>query len=90
MLEWSDVRALNERELTAQEVEDIRRLRARNGVVMEAEEIQSERMLATAATVGEGHRRPSWIWFTGNVHEDMDDPLTRAGGFETFLLSEFN
>jgi hypothetical protein len=84
------VRALNKKELMAQEAEDIHHLQVRNGVVMEAEEIQSERVLATVATVGEGHHRPSWIWFTGNVHENMDDPLMQAGEFKTFSLSEFN
>ena len=85
VLEQSDVRALNERELMAQEKEDICRLRERNGVVIEANEAHSERVIATAAAVGEGQHRPSWIWFTGNVHEGVDDPLTRAGEFE--LLS---
>ena len=87
VLEQSDVRALNERELTAQEKEDVRRLRERNGVVVEAEEVHSERVLATVAAVGEGQRRPSWIWFTGSVHEDVDDPLTRAGKPKYFYCS---
>jgi len=78
-LEQLYVRALNERELTAQEKEDVRRLRERNGVVVEADEANEERVLSTVAAVGEGQWRPSWIWFTGNVHEGVDDPLTRAG-----------
>jgi hypothetical protein len=81
VLEQSDVRALNERELTAQEKEDIRHLRERNGVVAEAEDINMERVVGHVAAVGEGQRRPSWIWFTGNVHEGMDDPFTRAGEY---------
>ena len=79
VLEQSDVRALNERELTAQEREDIRRLRERNGVVVADDEVHSERVLATVAAVGEGQRKPSWIWCTGNVFEGVNDPLTRAG-----------
>jgi len=86
VLDHSDVRALNERELTAQEKEDIRRVRERNGVVLEADDINAERVLATVASVGEGHRRPSWIWYTGNVHEDMNDPLTRAGAYKFIIL----
>jgi hypothetical protein len=81
VLEQSDVRALNERELTAQEKEDIRRMRERVGVVAEADDANTERVAATAASVGEGQRRPSWIWFTGNVHEAIDDPLTRSGEY---------
>jgi hypothetical protein len=86
VLDHSDVRALNERELTAQEKEDIRWVRERNSVVSEADDINAERVLATVASVGEGHRRPSWIWYTGNVHEDMNDPLTRAGAYESIIL----
>lgn len=79
MLEQSDVRALNERELTAQEKEDIRRVRERAGVVVETDEVNTERVVAAVATVGEGQRRPSWIWFAGHSLEDVNDPLTRAG-----------
>jgi hypothetical protein len=43
------------------------------------DDIEDERVVATVAAVGEGQRRPSWIWFSGNNHEDMDDPLTRKG-----------
>jgi hypothetical protein len=79
VLEQSDVRVLNEREMTAQEKEDIRRVRERIGVVVETDIANQERVVTTMAAVGEGQRRPSWIWFTGNVHEDVDDPLTQAG-----------
>jgi hypothetical protein len=41
--------------------------------------IDEERVVVTPAAVGEGRRRPSWIWFSGNEHEDMQDPLTKAG-----------
>jgi hypothetical protein len=86
-LELSDVRALNKQELMAQEKEDICHLREKYGVVVEAEEAQSERVLSTVAAVGEGQRRPSWIWFTGNVHEAVDDPLTRAGSYIIQLVA---
>jgi hypothetical protein len=81
VLEQSDVRALNEQELTAQEKEDIRRVRERAGVVVETEDADTERVLATVAAVGEGQRRPSWIWFTGSALESVNDPLTRAGEY---------
>jgi hypothetical protein len=86
VLDHSDVQALNKRELTAQEKEDIRRVRERNGVILEADDINAERVLATVASVGEGHCRPSWIWYTGNVYEDMNDPLTRAGAYKSIIL----
>lgn len=79
VLAQSDVRALNERELTAQEAEDIRKLRARAGVALDPEELAAERTVSAVAVVGEGQRTPSWIWFRGNAHERADDPLTRAG-----------
>jgi hypothetical protein len=77
VLERSDVRALNERQMTQQEKDDIERVRLRAGV--NADDIEDERVVATVAAVGEGQRRPSWIWFSGNKHENMDDPLTRKG-----------
>jgi hypothetical protein len=79
VLEQLDVRALNERELTVQEKEDVRRVQERGGVVVEADDVSAERVVATVATVGEGQRRPSWIWFEGSQHEGTDDPVTRAG-----------
>jgi hypothetical protein len=81
VLEQPDVRALNERELTAQEQEDIHHVRERAGVVVEAEDASMERVLATVAAIGEGQRRPSWIWFTGSALESVNDPLTRAGKY---------
>lgn len=81
VLTQSDVRALNERELTAQEVENIHRVRVRAGVELDAEEIAAERLLTAVSIVGEGQRTLSWIWFRGNAHERVDDPLTRAGRF---------
>jgi len=85
-LAQSDVRALNERELTAVEKEDIRRVRERNGMIVEADDVNMEMVVAKVVAVGEGQRKPSWIWFTGNVHEVMDDPLTRAGEHQLIFL----
>lgn len=85
VLEQSDVRALNERELTAQEKEDIRRVRERGGVVVELDDANAERLVTSVAVVGEGQRRPSWIWFTGVLHEDLDDPLTHAGEYNVIF-----
>jgi hypothetical protein len=34
-------------------------------------------MVVMAAATGDGARRPSWIWFSGNGHEDIQDLLTK-------------
>lgn len=83
-LQPSDVRALNERELTAQEKEDIRRMRIKAGRPVET--VDDERASVAGAVVGDGQRKPSWIWYTGNVAEDIKDPMTRAG--ERYYLLE--
>ena len=78
VLEKSDVRALNERELNREEQDEQYRLRQRLG--LSVDDVQCERVVAQVAAVGEGQRRPSWIWFMGNgMTESMDDPLTRQG-----------
>jgi hypothetical protein len=77
VLEKSDVRALNERELTQQEKDDVEQLRSRLGT--NTGDVNEERMVTQVAAVGEGARRPSWIWFSGTASEGMDDPLTRKG-----------
>lgn len=84
VLNQSDVRALNERELTEQEKEDERRVRARSGNEMEdsedeEEELRDIRVVAKPAEVGESRRRPSWIWFSTSNSDDMQDPTMRAG-----------
>ena len=76
VLEQSDVRALNKWEMTAQEKEDVRQVCERAGVVVEAEDVSAEMVVATVAAVGEGQRRPLWIWFTGSRHEGTDNPVT--------------
>ena len=59
------------------EKDDILRVRMRGGGTMD--NLDDERALATVAAVGEGQRRPSWIWYSGNSHENMGDPLTQIG-----------
>lgn len=78
VLEKSDVRALNERELNREEQDELYWLRQRLGT--DTENIEDERAVAQVATVGEGQRLPLWIWFTGvGAVESIDDPLTRQG-----------
>jgi hypothetical protein len=89
VLHQSDVRALNERELTEQEKYDERRVRAANGAAMENsenedEEVDDIRVIAKPAEVGEGRRKPSWIWFSTSRSDDMQDPTMRAGMFNVF------
>lgn len=81
VLDKSDVRALNERELTMQEKDDIRAVRRRIGIEVADDDIDDERASTAAAAVGAGQRRPSWIWFNGNGCEDIQDPATRAGEY---------
>ncbi|KIM75537.1 hypothetical protein PILCRDRAFT_78724, partial [Piloderma croceum F 1598] len=83
VLNQSDVRALNEHELTEQEKDDERRVRARSGKEMEdsedeEEELEDIRVVAKPAEVGESQRRPSWIWFSTSNSDNMQDPTMRA------------
>ena len=84
VLEPSDVRALNERDMTAQEKEDIQRVRERSGATSVGD-ASTERVATTAAAIGEGQRRPLWIWFSGNLQEDENDTITRAGEVQLLL-----
>ena len=78
VLEKSDVRALNERELNQEEQDEQHWLCQWLGIVVD--HIQDERVVAQVAAVGEGQRWPLWIWFTGGgTAESMDDPLTHQG-----------
>ncbi|KAF8503804.1 hypothetical protein F5888DRAFT_1607135, partial [Russula emetica] len=54
VLERSDVRALNERKLTTQEIKNICRVREWAGVVVEVDDVSAERVVATVAAAGEG------------------------------------
>ncbi|KAF7971126.1 hypothetical protein HWV62_22000 [Athelia sp. TMB] len=75
ILEKSDVRALNERELTQNEKDEIKRVHIANGVLTSVD-VEDE-CRAAKLTVGEGARGPSWIWFSGVQCEGLDDPMTR-------------
>ena len=90
VLNPSDVRALNERELTEQEKDEERRVRAKHGQEKDSEDEEEEvgdiRVVAKPAEVSEGQRRPSWIWFSASNSEDMQDPTMRAGELILYLL----
>jgi hypothetical protein len=92
VLNPDDVRALNERQLTEQEKVEERRVRAKRGIAVgateedEEEDLADIRVVAKPAEVGEGARRPSWIWFQSIGHEDMSDPLMRAGMSHKYIF----
>jgi len=81
VLEKSDVRALNERQMTEQEKDDILQVHMRGGG--NTDNLHDERVIArvvaTVAAVGEGQHQPSWIWYSSNSHENIDDSLTHIG-----------
>lgn len=72
----TDVRGLNERSLTEQEKRDEREIRLKAGIP--EDDIDDVRVIAKAVEVGEGTRRPSWLWFSSSTGEDMSDPIMRA------------
>lgn len=76
-LEQSDVRALNERELTRQEEDEERARRIKLGLPVD--NISSTRRVRKTADIGDGAHRPSWIWCTGVKPEGVNDPMTRKG-----------
>lgn len=71
-----DVRGLNERSLTEQEKLEERQLRLKAGIP--EDDIDDVRIIAKAVEVGEGARRPSWLWFSSSTGDDMSDPIMRA------------
>ncbi|KAJ7895592.1 hypothetical protein B0H14DRAFT_3628195 [Mycena olivaceomarginata] len=73
VLEDSDVRALNERALTAEEAE-------RRRAVHDYEDIAEEGGVAAFGVValGEGHRTLSWIWYTAKSDEPSETELVEA------------
>ena len=78
VLEKSDVCALNERELNQEKQDEQYWLWQQLGLSID--NIQYERVVAQVVAVGEGQRRPSWIWFMRNgIMESLDDPLTHQG-----------
>jgi hypothetical protein len=85
VLNPGDVRALNERQLTEQEKVEERQVRARSDTNVGTTDKDNEddladiRVVTKPVEIGEGARRPSWIWFQTSGREDMSDPLMRAG-----------
>jgi hypothetical protein len=73
VLEDSDVRALNERALTAEEAEQRR-------AVHDYEDIAEEGGVAAFGVValGEGHRTLSWIWYTAKSDEPSETELVEG------------
>lgn len=76
VLQPSDVRGLNERSLNDQEKEEERQTRVKAG--LPEDDIDDVRIIAKPVAVGEGARRPSWLWFSSSTGEDMSDPIMRA------------
>lgn len=77
VLDKSHIRALNERELTQQEKNEVAAIHAANGVITSVD-VEEERRNASLS-VGEKNRAPSWIWFSGVKFEGIDGPSTRKG-----------
>lgn len=90
VLQSSDVRGLNERSLTEQEKREERQVRLRAGIPEEG--IDDVRVIAKPVEVGEGARRPSWIWFSSSSGEDMADPIMRAceSGFYSLTPMQYS
>lgn len=88
VLEKGDVRALNERELTAQEKDEVRKVRRRGGVVVDEDALEDERVASTGVVVGDGQRRPSWIWYQGDLAENIQDPRTRIGEYSLYSMRD--
>lgn len=83
VLNDQDIRALNERELTRQEQDAEAALHAANGIITQRDTDHAEaaRQSQNGLSVGDGHRAPSWIWFTNTGSENINDPLTQKGMF---------
>lgn len=81
VLKNQDIRALNERELTQQEQDEEAQLHAANGIVTQRDidRAAEARRTQQSASLGEGRRAPSWIWYTNVGLERINDPLTRKG-----------
>lgn len=82
VLEASDVRTLNERGLTELEKLEERAVRVAAGLdASDDEDIDDMRVAAKPVEVGEGHRRPSWIWYSTSGSMDMTDPAMQDGEY---------
>ena len=64
-----------------QEKDEIRAVWCHVGIAVPDDEIDDDRASTTAAAIGAGQRRPSWIWFNRNTCEDMRHPVTCAGEY---------
>lgn len=72
----SDVHGLNERGLNDQEKEEERQIRVKAG--LPEDDIDDIRVIARPVEVGDGARRPSWLWYSSSTGDDMSDPMMRA------------
>lgn len=93
VLTSADVRGLNERGLTDLEKAEERQVRATAGIPEDEDEIDDIVVIAKPVEVGEGHRRPSWIWYSTSMGTDMTDPVMRDGkcfglSIEHFCLTQ--
>lgn len=73
----SDVRALNEREMTAQEMHD--RECARQRGVREDNDASDGVVMTGNVATGEGRRMLSWIWYSTGESEDENSPGMHEG-----------
>ncbi|KII83256.1 hypothetical protein PLICRDRAFT_119572 [Plicaturopsis crispa FD-325 SS-3] len=79
VLKDEDVRGLNERALTQQEIDDRDRIRRlggldeEDGADLEAENLRGV-VMETPAQAGESRRTVSWLWMSGASCEDETDP----------------
>ena len=86
-LKDEDVRALNERERNREEraeqerLREMAKLQATDGDVMEGENYGV--ILQKAASLGEGRRTLSWIWYTVPVGNSVDDPHMNEGEYSS-------
>lgn len=79
VLSSADVRGLNERGLSDLEKAEERQVRQTAGIPQDEEEIDDIVVISRPAEIGEGHRRPSWIWYSTSIGMDMTDPVMRDG-----------
>ena len=73
--------------MTVQEKDDIKCMHMQAGGA--TGNIDDERVVTMVAAVGEGWCRPSWVWYSGNNHENLDDPLMHIGTLLLLVLSCF-
>jgi hypothetical protein len=74
VLEENDVRALNERALTAEEAEQRNALHDYESIVVEEGGVAA----LGAVALGEGRRTLSWIWYTAKSDEPTEAELVEG------------